>query len=249
MTARRGERPERLTPHRLSPALFGFLARLARNNRREWFEAHRAEYEAAVRDPIRFLVEEVDVRLARIAPEIVGDPRRSPFRIYRDVRFSRDKRPYKTHAAVWFYHRDAGRGVGQESGGGAGFYFHAGPDACFLGGGIWMPPRPVLARLREALAADCQGFERIVLAPAFRRRFGTLDEDAMLARMPRGFAPDHPAARWLRYRSFTAGRGLTRREVLRADLPDLLARDFAVLLPLVRWLNSALGYRAAARRF
>jgi uncharacterized protein (TIGR02453 family) len=248
VTARRGERPRRLPPFRLPPALFAFLARLERNNRREWFEAHRAEYEAVVRDPIRALVEEVDVRLARFAPEIVGDPRASPFRIYRDVRFSRDKRPYKTHAAVWFYHRDAGRGVGQESGGGAGFYFHAGLDACFLGGGIWMPPRPVLARLREALAADPDGFARIVLAPGFRRRFGELDEDAMLARVPRGFAPDHPAARWLRYRSFTAGRRLARREVLRPDLPDLLARDFAALLPLVRWLNAALGYRPAARR-
>jgi uncharacterized protein (TIGR02453 family) len=233
---------------RLTPALFSFLERLERNNRRDWFEMHRAEYEAAVRDPIRALVEEMDVRLARFAPEIVGDPRRSPFRIFRDVRFSRDKTPYKTHVAVWFYHRDAGRGVGQEAGSGAGFYFHVGLDTCFLGGGIWMPPRPVLARLRDALAGDPESFERIVLAPGFRRRFGDLDDEAMLARVPRGFPPDHPAARWLRYRSFTAGRQLTRREVLRRDLPDLLARDFAALLPLVRWLNAALGHRPAARR-
>lgn len=248
MTAPQRERRHSRNPPCLSPALFSFFERLERNNRREWFEAHRREYEAAVRDPIRALVDEMDVRLARFAPEIVGDPRRSPFRIYRDVRFSRDKTPYKTHAAVWFYHRDAGRGVGQEAGGGAGFYFHVGLDTCFLGGGIWMPPRPLLARLRDALAADPQGFERIVLAPGFRRRFGDLDEEAMLARVPQGFHPEHPAARWLRYRSFTAGRELTRREVLRRDLPDLLARDFAALLPFVRWLNAALGYRPAARR-
>ncbi len=249
MRERRRDVPHIRDEPRLSPALFAFLARLKRPNRREWFEAHRAEYEALVRGPIRALVEEVDVRLARFAPEIVGDPRRSPFRIYRDVRFSRDKTPYKTHVAVWFYHRDAGHGVGQESGRGAGFYFHAGLGACFLGGGIWMPPRPALARLREALASDVEGFERIVLAPGFRRRFGALDQEAVLSRVPRGYEAHHPAARWLRYRSFTAGRDLARREVLRPDLPDLLARDFAALLPLVRWLNRALGYPPAERRF
>jgi uncharacterized protein (TIGR02453 family) len=228
--------------------LVTFFSRLRRNNRREWFEAHRPEYELHVREPFRQLVEELDVRLARVAPEIIGEPRRSLFRIHRDVRFSRDKSPYKTHAAIWLYHRDAGRGVGQEAAGGAGFYFHVAPEESFVGGGIWMPPRPSLVRLRDALGDDPAGFERIVLAPAFRRRFGGLDEDAMLKRLPRGTAPDHPAARWLRYQSFTAGRSLSRREVMAADLPGRLIREFRSLLPMVRWLNRALGFPPAARR-
>jgi uncharacterized protein (TIGR02453 family) len=232
----------------IRPAAVQFLAGLKRRNAKPWFEANRAVYETEVRGPLKALVEEIDVHLARVAPEIVGDPRRSIFRINRDVRFSRDKSPYKTNAACWFYHRDAGRGVGGEAHGGAGFYFHFSPTEIFLGGGIWMPPRPTLAKLREALAEDPEPFEAIVLAPGFRRRFGRLDEEAMLKRMPRGYAEDHPAARWLRYQSFTVGRELSRRELHSPRLPHLLAKDFAALTPFVRWLNSTMGFAPVTER-
>ncbi|WP_346927469.1 TIGR02453 family protein [uncultured Arthrobacter sp.] len=223
------------------PRALSFLRQLKRHNTRPWFEANRAVYESDLREPMRALVEEVDVALATVAPEIIGDPRRSMFRIHRDVRFSKDKSPYKTNAAVWFFHADAGKGVGSEAnGGGAGFYFQLAPDECFLGGGIWMPPRPALARIRERLAEDQRGFEQVVLAPGFRRRFGALDEETMLTRLPRGVAPGHPAARWLRYQSFTVGRQLTEAQALSPRLVSLLARDFAALAPLVRWLNLAL---------
>src|SRR5947199_409431 len=99
---------------------------------------------------MRALIEEMDVRLARFAPEITGDPKRSMFRIYRDIRFSKDKSPYKTHAACWFYHRDADARVGGDAeGGGAGFYFHLAPGGSLIGAGIWMPSRPILNRLRD----------------------------------------------------------------------------------------------------
>ncbi len=108
---------------------------------------NRAVYETEVREPLRALVEEMDVRLARLAPELVGDPRRSIFRIHRDVRFSADKSPYKTNAACQFYHHDAGRGAGQDAeGAGAGLYFQLADGECFVAGGIWMPARPALER-------------------------------------------------------------------------------------------------------
>jgi uncharacterized protein (TIGR02453 family) len=226
-----------------------FLRALARHNRRDWFEAHRPDYETAILAPMRALVEEMDVRLARLAPEIVGDPKRSLFRIYRDIRFSQDKSPYKTHAACWFFHRDASHRVGQEShGGGAGFYFQIAPGDSFLGGGLWMPPRPALDKLREAMAEKPAVFTRIVTAAAVRRRFGELDDEAVLKRVPRGYAEDHPAARWLKFRSFVMGRALTTSEVTSARLPALLAEDFALLVPLVRWINGALGLKPAQRR-
>ena len=124
-----------------------------RNNNKEWFEAHRDEYENDVREPMRELIEELDVRFARFAPEIGGDPKRSMFRINRDIRFSKDKSPYKTNAGCWFHHRSATRKVGSEADeGSAGFYFHLQPGESFLGGGVWMPPRPQLNKLRDAIA-------------------------------------------------------------------------------------------------
>jgi uncharacterized protein (TIGR02453 family) len=232
-----------------TPASLSFLRALARHNERPWFEAHRREYELLILAPMRELVDEMDVRLARFAPEIVGVPKRSIFRIYRDVRFSEDKSPYKTQAACWFFHRDGSHRVGQEShGGGAGFYFQLAPGNCFSGGGIWMPPREGLAKLRDAIAEKPAPFTRTVTAPAVGRRLGALDEDAMLKRVPRGYAPDHPAAKWLKYRSFTLGRAYTDAQAVSARLPALLEGDFALMLPLVRWINATLGLRTAERR-
>jgi uncharacterized protein (TIGR02453 family) len=231
------------------PAALTYLRSLRRNNNKEWFEAHRDAYEGEVRAPLAALVEEVDVRLAGLAPEIVGDPKRSLFRIHRDVRFSSDKSPYKTNAACWFYHTDAGRGVGTATTahGGAGFYVDIDPSGSSMGGGIWMPPRPTLSRIRERIDEDHGSLARILRAPTLRQ-FGGLAEQAMLARMPRGYAPTHPAATLLRHQSFTVGRPITERELFSRRLADTLARDFERILPLVRWLNGGLGLRTLARR-
>jgi uncharacterized protein (TIGR02453 family) len=231
------------------PAAFRFLRDLARNNEKAWFEANRDVYEREVRDPMRRLVETLDARLASIAPEIVGDPRHSMFRIHRDVRFSRDKSPYKTNAGAWLYHRDAGRGVGRAGeGGGAGFYVHIDPSTCFVAGGMWMPARPELLRIREAIAARPTALARLTSAPGFRRRFDGLSEETRLRRVPRGFPPDHPAAEWLKLESFTASASLEPSVVTSARLVDRLCRDFQLLAPLVRWLNRAVGYRPANAR-
>ena len=231
------------------PGVFTFFRGLTRNNRKEWFEEHRSDYEGKVKAPMLALIEEVDTRLATIVPEIIGSPRKSMFRIHRDVRFSKDKSPYKTHAACWFYHRDAGHSIGGEAAhGGAGYYFQFDAKSSFCGGGIWMPPRPALQRIRQSLADDYQGFVDIVSSRAFRQRFGALDEEAMLTRVPRGYDADHPAAKWLRYQSFTAGRELTTDDLLSPKLPDTLAKQFAAMAPFVRWLNAALGLKEARTR-
>jgi uncharacterized protein (TIGR02453 family) len=228
------------------PDALRFLRDLARNNDKTWFEAHRDVYEREVRDPMRQLVEALDARLRSIAPEIVGDPRRSMFRIHRDVRFSRDKSPYKTNAGAWLYHRDAGRKVGTDGeGGGAGFYFHVDPTTCFVAGGMWMPARPALQRIRQAIAAQPTALARLTKAQGFRRRFGGLSEEAKLRRVPRDFPCDHPAGEWLKLQSFTARAPIEPRVVTSPRLVDRLCRDFEPLVPLVRWLNRALGYQPA----
>lgn len=233
------------------PRALTFLRGLARHNEKGWFEAHRAEYERDLLEPLRELVDEMDARLASIAPEFVGDRKRSVFRIHRDVRFSKDRRPYKTNAACWLFHRDIGRTKGpHDVHAGAGFYYHLTPGGSFFGGGCWLPPAPGLRRLRDALADDPDGFAATLEGAAFRRMFGKLDEDegTMLVRLPRGYAADHPAARWLRYKSFTASHELTDAEATAPDLADRFADACVALLPMMRWLNSALGHPPADRR-
>lgn len=226
-----------------------FLRGLKRNNEREWFTARKDEFEETLLTPMRLFVEEMDVRLASFAPEISGSPKTSIFRIYRDVRFSKDKSPYKTHMGCWFTHVRAGRGVGSEThGAGAGFYFHFEPGASMVAGGIWMPPRPSLLRIREGIAQRHAAFRRLTSSRSFRDRFSGLSEEGMLSRVPRGFDPEHPAATDLRRVSFTASASLSDSDVLSAKLPALVERDFRRLLPFVRWLNDSLGYPPMERR-
>jgi uncharacterized protein (TIGR02453 family) len=229
-----------------SPAALTFLRELAKHNRREWFEERRDIYERELREPVRALIEEMDVRLATAAPEIIGDPKRSPFRIHRDVRFSKDKSPYKTNVGFWLAHRDVGRAA-SEIHGGAGFYFHLEPRASFIAVGIWMPAPPALAKLRAAIVDDLAGFKKTLTR--LHRSFGPLSEEAVLRRPPRGYAETHPAAAWLRYKSFTASRRpLLVRDLRSPALPDTLMRHYADAIPFVRWLNAALGLRPATRR-
>jgi uncharacterized protein (TIGR02453 family) len=229
-----------------SPAAFQFLRSLKRNNRREWFTARRELFETELRAPLRQLLEELDVQLATRAPEFVADPKRSPFRIHRDIRFSKDKSPYKTSLSFWVNHRALGGTAGSVVHGGAGLYFHFEPGRSLVAAGIWMPPPAVLVQIRRALLDDTAAFERALRA--LRPRFGPLDDEGMLRRPPRGYPTSHLAARWLRYKSFTVSAPLPDAELRRPDLAVRLARSYARAIPFVRWLNAALGYPPAARR-
>lgn len=115
-----------------------------------------------------------------------------------------------------------------------------------LGAGLWMPPRPQLNKLRESIAENPKSFDKVVRS--LPDRFDGLDDESALKRMPRGYSEDHPAAKWLKFQSFTSGRTLTDTQVTSKSLPDLLAKEFAAVLPLVRWLNETLGFKSATRR-
>src|SRR5207249_2205076 len=123
---------------RFSAATLSFLKRLKRNNRREWFNARRDEYDAVVRQPMIVIVERLAFDMRAIAPELLVSPRHSIYRIYRDTRFSEDKTPYKTHIAASFRPRELAKGVG------AGLYFHVAPDGVWVGGGMYAPDTPQL---------------------------------------------------------------------------------------------------------
>src|SRR2546423_3155246 len=175
-----------------------FLRALKRNNRREWFTAHRDDYERCVRLPMVAVVERLANDFRAFAPELVASPRASMYRIYRDTRFSDDKTPYKTHVAAVF----PTRGLAKHEG--AGLYFHVSAAEVWIGGGMYAPQTPQLHAVREHIAANTKRLRAIIEARPFRRLIGDLEGDR-LQRGPRGFSRDHPAAEYLKFRNFLAG--------------------------------------------
>ena len=210
-----------------------FLRALKRNNRREWFQPRKEQYEAVVRRPMLAVVERLAADLRPIAPEIVCDVKTAVYRIYRDTRFSEDKRPYKTHAAAVF----PWRGLPKHEG--AGLYFHIAPDEVWIGGGMYAPQTPQLQAVREHIAGNARRLRSIVHSASFRRVIGEL-EGERLQRVPRGFPKEHEAAEFLRYRQFLAGRELPAEVAISRKFYPTVIETFRVVVPLVRFLNEPL---------
>ncbi len=219
---------------RFSSRTLTFLRALKRNNNRDWFNANRPSYEEHVRAPMVALVEQLALDLPAIAPDLIAEPKRSIYRIYRDTRFSPDKTPYKTHVAAIFPHRDLPKHEG------AGLYVHLALDGLFVGGGLYRPQPRQLAKLRAHIAAHHRQLRAIVDAPAFRRTFGTLDGDK-LQRTPRGYPADHPAADLLRLKQYLAGCSYDPVRATGARFYRSLLGDFATLAPLIHYLNGPLA--------
>ena len=210
-----------------------FLRALARNNDREWFRARRDRYEAHVRGPMIALIERLANDFPAFAPEIVASPKTSLYRVYRDTRFSDDKRPLKIQVSASFRWRGLPKGEG------AGLYLEVHPRWVWMGGGFWAPPAPQLVRIREHIAATWPEIDRIAHARAFRRAFGTLHGET-LSRIPRGFPRDHPAADYLKRKQFLGGREFPPGFATGPTFyPELLA-TYRALMPLVRFLNAPL---------
>jgi len=218
---------------RFPPEGLRFLRALKRNNRRDWFVAHRDDYERYVREPTLGIIERLAVDMRAFAPEIVVDPKTSMYRIHRDVRFSANKAPYKTHVAASF----PTRGLAKHEGG--GLYFHVSPDEVWIGGGMYAPQPAQLQAVREHIAANHRRLRAIVESPAFRREMGALDGER-LQRVPRGFPKEHPAADYLRFRQFLAGREIGAATAASSRFYPTLLAVFRRVAPLVRYLNEPL---------
>ena len=217
---------------RFSAATLKFLRALKRNNRREWFNAHRDDYEAEVRQPMTAIVERLADDFRTFAPELIASPKISMYRIYRDTRFSENKAPYKTHVAAVF----PTRGLPKHEG--AGLYFHVSADDVWIGGGMYSPQPAQLVAVREHIAANIRQLRAIVESPSFRRRVGAL-EGEKLTRVPRGFPKDHEAAEYLKFRHFIAGAGFPAAFAASPKFYSTMLIVFREVLPLSRFLNAA----------
>jgi uncharacterized protein (TIGR02453 family) len=223
------------------PEAIQFLADLADNNSRDWFQPRKPDYERLLKEPMEQLCVALEGLFRARGIPLHADPAKSPFRIYRDVRFSKDKSPYKTAVAASFGWAGNGEPVSSRSHAdnvhASGGYFHLQPGEIYVGGGVWHPETSWLKGFRERIVNDYEGFRAIVNEPAFRDRFGTIGDDGeSLKRVPPGYPPDHPAADLLRKKNVTFGRRLSDADAASPNLPSILADSFAVGTPLLRYL-------------
>jgi uncharacterized protein (TIGR02453 family) len=221
-----------------TPKTLSFLRSLERNNDREWFRARKAEYERHVRGPMIQLIEALAADFPKIAPGFVADPKISLYRIYRDTRFSADKTPLKTHVAAHFPQR------GMRRGDGAGLYVEVAVDGVWAGGGIYMPSSADLAAIRAHIAATHPRLHKLATHAAFTGVVGELAGER-LTRVPRGYARDHPAARYLQFRQFLGGAGWEPAFATSRRLYPELCKVFSAVAPLAAFLNTALRRHAA----
>ena len=221
-----------------SAEAFQFLVDLAGNNERAWFQPRKSEYERLLKEPLEALCVDLAVELERAGVPLRSDPRSSPFRIYRDTRFSKDKTPYKTHVAASFPWVGAGSATSSgepvRHGGG---YFHLSPEGSYMGGGMWHPEPARLAAFRRAVVDDTERVLAALEEPGFRARFEPVHGDS-LTRAPKGFPADHPQADLLKLKDVTFGREVAQEDVMSPSLPRILAEDFAAAVPVMAFLAS-----------
>ena len=219
-----------------SDASFKFLRGLARNNNKEWFAAHKAQYEDHVRQPFLCLLVDLQPDLAAVSPHFRADPRTvggSLFRIYRDARFSNDKSPYKAWQGARLFH-ERRKQVPAPS-----FYLHLQPGECFVGGGLWHPEPDTQRRVRQFIFDNPGSWKAAAHAPKFRKRF-EFEESEVLTRPPRGFAADFEFIDDLKHKNFVFWRSLGDEVMTGPKLRQAVAADLAALGPFVDYLCAAL---------
>lgn len=219
-----------------TPRVLEFLHRLSENNDRAWFLAHKTQYERDVLEPTLDFIHALVEPLARLSPRLLCIPKRSGgslMRIYRDTRFARDKRPYKTNVGIHFRH-DAFGDVH-----GPGCYFHIGTDECFLGAGIWRPDRVAVTKIRERILAHPRGWRALKRSTTRDGLFAF--DGAALKRAPHGVPPDHPDVEDLKRKDFFVVRNFDESLLFTPDLVAFTTEHFARTAPLLRFLCASLG--------
>lgn len=212
-----------------------FLKDLKKNNNKPWFDANRKKYEEAKADFTNFIQHVIDVH-GKKDKTIAGIKAKDClFRINRDIRFSKDKSPYKTNFGA-----SINKG-GKKAFSTAGYYFHLEPGQCFAGGGIYQPMPEELKKVRQEIDYNFRDFKKIIGSKKFKSVYGDLDksDEFLLSRVPKGYDPDNPAAEYLRLKSYIALSYLKDTDITSKSLLKKTTEAFATLRPLVDFINES----------
>jgi uncharacterized protein (TIGR02453 family) len=216
----------------LHTSTFSFIKSLSENNNKPWFDEHRDEY-AKAKEDFEVFVTQLLEEMAVLEPALRDQKAKDCiFRIFRDVRFSKDKTPYKAHFGA--YMSKGGRKYE-----GAGFYIHIEPGGkSFAGGGLWMPEGALLKKVRQEIDYNFEEFQNILKGKSFTKYFPHLNGEK-LKTLPQGYTADNPAIEYLRMKSFTAGCELTDKEVVSKSFSSKCTEIFNAMGPLINFLNRA----------
>lgn len=216
----------------LQPATISFLTKLNKNNNKNWFDEHRKEYEAAKQD-FEDLVTQLHGELSKVEPGMAEQRAKdSIFRIFRDVRFAKDKTPYKDHFGAYFSR--AGRKAPD-----AGYYIHIQPGKSFAAGGLWMPEAPLLKATRQEIDYNLDELQSILKQPTFKKHFKKL-EGEQLKTLPQGYTADNPAIDYLKMKSFIVSTPIDDKDITSRTFVPKVVKLFSVMKPLVDFLNRGL---------
>ena len=212
---------------------FDFLRELVDNNHREWFQDHKAKYEQAKENVVDFAGEILKL-LVQTDPAVKTDldPRKCVMRIYRDIRFSKDKTPYKSNFGINFKTGYANADLG--------YYVHLQPDQSFVGGGYWMPPADHLKAIRQEIDYNGNALNDIIQDASFTHDFPRFDQQEQLKNNPKGYEADHQLINLLKLKSFAATHSLTDKDLMQENAAANVAGYFSKILPLNNFLNQAL---------
>jgi uncharacterized protein (TIGR02453 family) len=216
------------------PETLKFLRQLKRNNNRAWFQERKELYETKVRQPMIDLVTALGGAMQIFAPELIVDPKKAIYRIYRDTRFSADKTPYKTQVSAFF----VPRGMSKSSA--AGLYLQVDPGEVLIAGGVYMPGSAELRAIRSHVAERWQELSAILNQKEFKNRFGGLQGET-LTRAPLGYPPDHAAIEYLKHKHFLVWRTEPAPFAESPKLFPAILVCFASMMPLIRFLNTAVA--------
>jgi uncharacterized protein (TIGR02453 family) len=221
----------------ITPKLFGFLRDLKKNNDRDWFAANKQRYEDEVRSPLLAFIDDFAEPLYKISPHYRAEARKvggSLFRIYRDVRFAKDKSPYKTHAGVHFRHENA------KDAHAPGFYLHLDPGELFMGAGIWHPEKEAATSIRQAIVAHPDRWKKALRSAPFRTGGFELDGESY-KRPPAEVDREHPLIEDLKRKDFIAVADLSQKQVCAADFPKTFAARCKSMSAFMKFLTEAVG--------